>query len=102
MLSLSQARRDLERLKASYMSKQELVEKLQSDAVGRFRGDINFHLASLLSQIKWKLQRTVRRCACCKPRGCVFVAQLQRCPAPRARTPLVMTTLHTLHRTWRK
>lgn len=54
-----QARRDLERLKSSYMSKLELVEKLQSDAVGHVGHDIQFHLSSLLSQIKWKMQRTV-------------------------------------------
>ena len=54
-----QARRNLEKLKASYMSKLELIEKIQSDATTYFKGDIKFHLSSLLAQIKWKLQRTV-------------------------------------------
>ena len=85
LLHLLQARRDLERLKASYMSKQELVEKLQSDAVGRFRGDINFHLASLLSQIKWKLQRTVRESQVLPHRepSCAFVVQPRLRPQPQ-------------------
>lgn len=79
-----QARRDLERLKASYMSKLELVEKLQSDAVGHFQSDIDFHLSSLLSQIKWKLQRTV---SLFSRVGVVFVLCMHACMHARTMSP---------------